>query len=86
MWYLESLEKEETVLSYSHFREERIKEDLFKYFEENPNDELWFYKESFNNSTVGDDFISVFVLHNGNVCREVYRGNKTYYKRIHKSV
>ena len=76
-WYLEDIETEEKVFSYSHFRRERIKKDLVKYFTENPKAELWFYKEDFESRTVGDDLISVFLLIDGKLCKEIYRGNKT---------
>lgn len=84
--YLESLDTDEIAFKYDYFNENKIKIDLFEHFKNNPNDELWLYKVNNSTETVGDDFIAVFVLMGHNVCKEVYRGDRTFYKTINKPI
>lgn len=86
MWYLESLNKNEIVFNYLVFNENEIKKDLFNYFKDNKEDELWLYKENNNVELVGDDFISVFLLVENQVAKEIYRGNRTFYKKVRKPI
>jgi len=82
--YLESLNDDEIVFEFLKFEADYIKECILNYFkkEDNRNDELWFYKVSNDKKTVGDTYIDTFVYHNGNVCKEIQKGSRTFYKKI----
>lgn len=82
--YLESLHKGEVEFAYGGFNSKVIKENLELFFthKRNQKDELWLYKVDNNKNTVGDTYIDTFVYRNGKVCKEVIKGNKTFYKAI----
>lgn len=81
--YLESLEKEKIIYSFEEFDAEAIKNCILNYFAfNNYEDELWLYKVDNNKETVGDIYIDAFVYRNGSVCKEVQKGNRTFYKKL----
>ena len=82
--YLESLDKDKIVYKLGEFDAETIKLCIVNYFTfgDNKQDELWLYKVSTNKKTVGDSFIDTFVYKNGAVCKEVHKGNRTFFKKI----
>ena len=81
-YYLENINTEQIEYSYDTFNEERIKRDLTEYLTDNSIEELWFYKVNGLSELVGDDLISVFVLKGGSICKELLKGNRTFYKKI----
>jgi len=82
--YLESLNDEKIVYKFIGFDAENIKQCIVNYFtfEKDKKDELWLYKVSDEKETVGDSYLDTFVLRNGKVCKEVQKGNRTFYKKI----
>lgn len=82
--YLESLNDEEIVYKFEQFDADVIKQCIVNFFTfgDNQNDELWLYKVDLNKDTVGDTYIDTFVFRNGAVCKEIQKGNRTFYKRI----
>lgn len=83
-WYLEESEKEERVFEYEafDFDKEKIETDIRSYLKANPLAELWYYKVNQDLDLIGDDFLAVFLVKNGIVVKEVYKGDKTFYKRL----
>ena len=83
-YYLEDSETEEKVYHFEEFDKVAIKICIHNYFKfsNNKDKTLFFYKVCNSEKTVGDDFISCFVCRNEIVCKEIYRGTKTYYKPI----
>jgi hypothetical protein len=86
--YLESLDKDKTVYKFDKFDSDTIKQCIINYFtlDKNVEDELWLYKVSTNEKTIGDTYIDTFVYRNGNVCKEVQKGDRTFYKVIHSKM
>ena len=82
--YLESLDKDNIIYKFDKFDADIIKQCIINYFKNthNQKDELWFFKVDSNNKTVGDDYIDAFVFRNGEVCKEIQKGNRTFYKRL----
>lgn len=82
--YLESLNDQKIVYIFNEFDAETIKQCIVNFFTfgDNQNDELWLYKVDNNKKTVGDTYIDTFVFRNGGICKEVQKGNRTFYKRI----
>ena len=83
--YLESLDKDKIFYKFDKFDSDTIKQCIINYFtlDHNFKDELWLYKVSTNEKTIGDTYIDTFVYRNGNVCKEVQKGDRTFYKVIH---
>lgn len=83
-YYLEEVETETKIYTFEEFDEETIRACIINYFKfgSNQNKTLFFYKVCNSKKTVGDDFISCFVMINDKVCKEIYQGTKTYYKPI----
>lgn len=86
MYYLEDIDTEEQVFKYPQFDRAIIKQHLFEFFEkeENQNKELWFYKVSFDHTTVGDTYLDTYVYRSGSLCKEIQKGNRIFYKKIQK--
>ena len=82
--YLESLHDEEIVYKFTQFDAQTIKQCIINFFKfgDNQNDELWLYKVNTDKKTVGDCYIDTFVYRNGTICKEIQKGNKTFYKKI----
>lgn len=83
-YYLESLDQDKIMYSFKEFDADVIKQCIINYFTFGPNqeDELWFYKVCNDKKTVGDTYIDTFVYRNGAICKEIQKGNKTFYKKI----
>jgi hypothetical protein len=82
--YLESLNDEDIIYKFEQFNADAIKQCIVNFFKfgNNQDDELWLYKVDNSKNTVGDIYIDTFVFKNGAVCKEVHKGNRTFYKRI----
>lgn len=82
--YLESLNQDKIIYSFKEFDTENIKQCIINYFTfgSSKSDELWFYKVCDDKNTVGDTYIDTFVYKNGAVCKEIQKGNRTFYKKL----
>lgn len=82
--YLEDIDKDFIVYKFEEFDADLIKECIINYFNlpENQYFELWLYKVNNDKKTVGDIFIDAFCFHKGKVCKQIQKGNRTFYKEL----
>tara|TARA_R110000772_G_scaffold6250_12_gene21975 strand:- start:5158 stop:5427 length:270 start_codon:yes stop_codon:yes gene_type:complete len=89
MYYLYSTDYDTKIATFKRFNHDEVKAAIFNHFtkEENRLDILEWTKEDLNLETVGDDIIDFYGINprtTSSVCKLVFRGKKTFYRKLTK--